>query len=138
MTEQEAAEGDKVLVHYTGRLDDGQVIGSSRNREPVSFTIGSGQMIAGFDTGITGLTVGQSRTVSIEPADAFGEYDTELVMKVPRVQAPDGLRPRDRVTLGDRPATVVCLDNEHIVVDTNHPLAGETLTVDLQLVAIVA
>lgn len=138
MTEQEAAEGDTVLVHYTGRLDDGQVIGSSRDRDPVSFIIGSGQMIAGFDTGITGLTVGQSRTVSIEPADAFGEYDTELVVKVPRVQAPDGLQPRDHVTLGGRPATVVSLDNEHIVVDTNHPLAGETLTVDLQLVAIVA
>jgi peptidylprolyl isomerase len=138
MTEQHAALGDTVLVHYTGRLDDGQIIGSSRDRDPVSFTVGSGQMIAGFDTGITGLTVGQSRTISIEPADAFGEHDAELVVKVPRIQAPDGLHPRDQVTLGDQPATVISIDDEHVVVDANHPLAGETLTFDLELVAIVA
>ena len=131
-----ASSGDTVAVHYTGRLDDGQVFDSSEGREPLSFVLGSGQVIPGFDSGVAGLSVGESRSVRIEPADAYGERDESMVIAVPKEQAPDGLTAGTRVMVGEHTATVVDVTTDAVVVDANHPLAGEALNFELELVAI--
>lgn len=136
MTERSAAAGDIVSVHYTGRLDSGQTFDSSLEREPLSFTMGQGQLIPGFETAVSGLAVGQSRTVRIEPADAYGERRDDLVVQVSREQAPDGLAPSDRVQIGSQVAVVTEVTDSHVTVDANHPLAGQALTFEIELVDI--
>lgn len=134
MTDRQVSEGDTIVVHYTGRLEDGQVFDSSRQREPLAFTVGEGQLIPGFEQGVTGLSVGESRTIRLEADDAYGERRDDLVLSVPREQAPPDLSVQDRVRLGDQPAVVVDVTDEHVVVDANHPLAGQPLTFDVELV----
>ena len=131
-----ATSGDSVLVHYTGRLDNGVVFDSSTDGDPLAFTLGGGQVIPGFDSGVTGLTVGESATIRIEPEDAYGERDEELLFGVPAEHAPEGLQAGMQVQVGERPAVVLQVTEEMVVLDANHPLAGQTLTFDLQLVAI--
>lgn len=133
---RQVTTGDTVQVHYTGTVDSGQTFDSSVGREPLSFTVGTGQVIAGFDAAVDGLAIGESRTVRIEPADAYGEHDPRFVVGVPLEQAPDGLTPGTPVQLGDRPAVVVEVTDEQVVVDANHPLAGEALTFEIELVSI--
>lgn len=128
--------GDTVRVHYTGRLDDGEVFDSSQGREPLSFAVGSGQVIPGFESAVDGMPVGASRTVRLEPDSAYGPRQEDMVLTVPADQAPEGLSPGDRVLLGDHPALVVLVSEEAVVVDANHPLAGEALTFDIELVGI--
>ena len=133
---RQAAAGDTVSVHYTGTLDNGETFDSSAGRDPLSFTLGQGQVIPGFDQGIEGLAVGERRSLRIEPAEAYGERDPQQVIGVPKDRAPDGLEPGAAVQLGDRPGVVVAVTEEQVVVDANHPLAGEVLTFDVELVAI--
>ncbi|HJN91611.1 MAG TPA: FKBP-type peptidyl-prolyl cis-trans isomerase [Dehalococcoidia bacterium] len=118
-----AADGDSVKVHYTGTLDNGEVFDSSREREPLPFTVGSGQVISGFDEAVRGLAVGSSRTVRMEPAQAYGEHDEDLLVTIPLTEAPDGIKDGDQVRLGDRPALVTAVGDETVTVDANHPLA---------------
>ncbi len=131
-----AADGDTVAVHYTGTLDDGSQFDSSAGREPLEFVVGSGQVISGFDEAVRGLEVGASRTVRMEPADAYGEVRDDLVVSVPADQAPPGLNVGDQVAAGGRPATVVAIDDDSVTIDANHQLAGEALTFAVELVAI--
>jgi FKBP-type peptidyl-prolyl cis-trans isomerase 2 len=136
MADQQASGGDAVAVHYTGRLDDGQVFDSSQAGEPLSFVLGTGQVIAGFDAGVEGLAVGESQSIRIEPEDAYGERDESMVVAVPKEQAPEDLAVGTRVMLGEHAAVVVDVTPDSVVVDANHPLAGQALTFDLQLVSI--
>lgn len=136
MNDRTATHGDNVEVHYTGRLDDGQVFDSSQGREPLTFTLGEGQVIPGFEAAVSGLAVGASRSVRIEADDAYGHRDDDLVLGVPRADAPEGLEAGTRVMLGNHPATVVDVTDDQVVVDANHPLAGQALTFDLELVSI--
>ncbi len=138
MTDRLVNDGDTVRVHYTGRLDSGEVFDSSREREPLSFTLGEGQLISGFEAAVSGLTVGESRSVRVEASDAYGERRDDLVVRVAREQAPDDLAPNDRVRIGDQSAVVTDVTDDHVVVDANHPLAGEALTFDVELVDIVS
>jgi len=131
-----AKAGDKVSVHYTGTLDDGNQFDSSQGREPLQFTVGAGDVIAGFDQAVTGLEVGQSRKVHIEPKDAYGERRDDLVVTVPAAEAPQGLQVGQRVSLGGRPATVTKVDAQGVTVDANHELAGKALNFEVQLVSI--
>ena len=131
-----AKAGDKVSVHYTGTLDDGKQFDSSKGREPLQFTVGAGDVIAGFDQAVTGLEVGQTRKVHIEPKDAYGERREDLVVTVPAAQAPQGLQVGSRVSLGGRPATVTKVTPEGVTVDANHELAGKALNFEVQLVSI--
>ena len=137
MTQPFASLGDTVLVHYTGLLDDGQIIGSSDRDQPLALTIGDSDSIPEFDAVVTGLSVGQGATVTVEPADGFGEYDPELVVSITRDRTRTDVQPRDRITIDDEPVTVISIHDQHLIVDRNHPLAGETLTFQLELVAIV-
>ena len=101
MTQPFASLGDTVLVHYTGLLDDGQIIGSSDRDQPLALTIGDSDSIPEFDAVVTGLSVGQGATVTVEPADGFGEYDPELVVSITRDRTRTDVQPRDRITIED-------------------------------------
>ena len=131
-----AADGDKVLVHYTGTLDNGDVFDSSREGDPLSFSVGGGQVIDGFDAAVRGLAVGASHKFRIEPDDAYGQRDESQIISMPAEQAPDGLGVGDQVQLGDQPAVVTAVGESEVTVDANHPLAGEALTFDIEVMAI--
>ena len=118
-----AKAGDTVRVHYTGTLGDGEVFDSSDGGEPLEFTLGEGEVIAGFDEAVTGMSPGDEKTVTIPADEAYGERSEELVMRVPRTQLPPDLE----VEVGD----------DHVLLDANHPLAGADLTFALTLVEIL-
>ncbi len=143
MTDRQAQVGDTVAVHYDGTLSDGRVFDSSAERDPIEFTIGSGQVIAGFEQTVTGMSVGDSRTVTIEPHDAYGDHQPELVHVLERERLPDGLT----LEIGSElEATgpdgskirlrVIAVDESVVHLDANHPLAGEALTFEINLVSI--
>ncbi len=138
-----ARSGDTVRVHYTGRLDDGTVFDSSRGREPLEFALGSGQVIAGFDEAVEGMATGESRSVRIPSAEAYGEHDETLLLRVPLDRFPQDMRPEVGQHLqmsrdGAEPVVVTVADvsDDGVVLDANHPLAGRDLTFDLELVDI--
>lgn len=138
-----AKTGDTVQIHYTGRLDDGTVFDSSEGRDPLRFTVGSGQVIPGFDKAVQGLAVGEKSQTRIPPEEAYGERQDHLVLRVGRDQLPPGLEAAVGQQLemstpdGQRIAVVVTeLTEESIELDANHPLAGKALTFDVELVAI--
>jgi FKBP-type peptidyl-prolyl cis-trans isomerase 2 len=132
-----AQDGDSVEVHYTGTLDDGSEFDSSRGRSPLSFVVGSGQVIAGFDDAVRGLAVGDSRTVRMEPEQAYGQPDPNLILEFPADQAPEGLAVGEKVTLSNgAPGTVVEITDEVVRIDANHVLAGQALTFAVELVSL--
>lgn len=138
------SSGDKVRVHYTGTLADGSVFDSSDGREPLEFVVGSGQVIPGFDTAVGDLEVGQSATVTIPAADAYGERSEEGLQEFPRDFFPPEAEPQVGWAVelaapdGQRvPATVAVVTDETVTLDFNHPLAGEDLTFQITLVEIV-
>ena len=137
-----AKQGDTIQVHYTGTLDDGSEFDSSRGREPLTFTVGAGQMIPGFDAAVVGMAVGETKTVTIPAAEAYGEPRPTLVATVPRAQIPPSIDPevgqRFQLGRGDHalPVVVVEVTPEHVVLDGNHPLAGQDLTFAIEIVAI--
>jgi peptidylprolyl isomerase len=140
-----AKSGDTVRVHYTGKLDDGTVFDSSAGSEPIEFVIGDHQVIAGFEDGVTGMEIGEAKTITIPFDQAYGAYDEGLLLEVPRAQFPDNITPEVGEALQLRQpdgdvVTVVISDvsEEAVTLDANHPLAGENLTFDLQLAEIVS
>jgi len=139
----QAKDGDSVHIHYTGRLDDGTVFDSSRGREPLNFTVGSGQVIPGFDAAVRGMAVGETKTARIPAAEAYGTEDEELFIPVSRSQLPPGLEPKVgqplQMSTPDGHFVRVVIDRveaDTIVLNANHPLAGKDLTFDLELVRI--
>ena len=137
-----AKGGDQVSVHYKGTLDNGDVFDSSEGRAPLNFTLGQGQVIAGFDEAVEGMTLGETRTVRIPPEDAYGGRDEELIRTVERSQLPKGdleigqtFRARDDRGGAVR-LTVVEFNEDNVTLDGNHPLAGQALTFEIKLVSI--
>jgi peptidylprolyl isomerase len=140
-----AKKGDKVAVHYTGTLGDGTVFDSSRDRQPLEFTLGSGQVIAGFDSAVEGMAPGETVTTTIECERAYGKRDEELVIQKPRMQIPSsvthevGRRLQARSQEGQvTRLTVTAVTDETVTLDANHPLAGQDLTFEIELVEIRA
>lgn len=132
-----AGEGDQVAVHYTGTLDSGEEFDSSRGREPLSFEVGAGQMITGFDAAVRGMAVGESRTVRLEPAEAYGERRDELVLTFPISQLPEGVGEGGSVLFTNGGQGVILeVTGETFTVDANHRLAGQALTFEIELVSI--
>ena len=136
-------QGDTVKVHYTGTLADGSVFDSSAGREPLQFTVGSGQVIPGFDTAVDGMRVGEKKTVTIPCQQAYGEMQNELVMTVPMEQVPTDLKLEVGMMLevgGPQGellrVRVIELTDTSVILDANPPLAGKDLTFALELVAI--
>ena len=132
-----AADNDRVTVHYRGTLDSGEEFDSSRGGDPFGFVVGTGQVIAGFDDAVRGLAVGETVTVRIEAAQAYGEHSDDRVIEVPLDQAPPGLAEGDRVTVGSgTQATVLEVTETAVRLDTNHPLAGQALTFEIELLSV--
>ena len=139
----QAKPGDTLHVHYTGKLDDGTVFDSSEGRDPLAFELGAGQIIPGLDAGVAGMEVGEKRSVRVEPAEAYGEHEPERVQAVDRAGVPDNIptdpgtqlqvQTQDGQTLN---VTVIEADDQQVVLDANHPLAGKALNFDVELVEI--
>jgi peptidylprolyl isomerase len=140
----EAKTGDKVRVNYTGRLIDGTIFDSSEGRDPLEFTVGAGQMIKGFDAGVQGMRVGDTKTLQIAAAEAYGERDEDAIIEFPAENVPSDMKLEPGMQLSLRnqygqPVPVVVLEirEELIIMDANHTLAGKELVFDVELVEIV-
>jgi len=132
-----AGSGDAVSVHYVGTLDDGTEFDSSRDRGPLSFVIDDGTMIRGFNDTVVGMAIGETRTVTLAPDDAYGPYLEELVIEVPLEQLPADVAPGDElISPTGQIVVVVAVNEEFAVIDANHHLAGKALTFQLTLVSI--
>ena len=139
-----ANSGDTVRIHYTGTLQDGSVFDSSEGRDPLEFQLGSGQVIPGFDDGVTGMAVGDKKTIEIPCDQAYGDINPAAMQDVPRAEIPDHI-PLDlgtqlQVQAGNGQTMMVTVANvtdETVTLDANHPLAGKDLTFALELVEIV-
>lgn len=133
-----ATKGQKVRVNYRGTLENGTEFDSSYDREPLEFTIGEGEVIPGFEQAVEGMEVGQHKTVTIQPDDAYGERHDEAVQGVPLDIFDEEPHPGEIVSLvapdgTEVMATVAEVKDQEVTLDFNHPLAGEPLTFDLEL-----
>ncbi len=140
---EEVKQGDTVQVHYTGRLDDGEVFDSSEDGEPLQFRVGEGEVIKGFDDGVRGMQVGEKKTIEIEAEEAYGERVEALVQQVPReginldVEPQAGMQLTLQLPDGNEiPVAITEVTGDQVTLDANHPLAGERLFFDVELVAL--
>ena len=136
----QAKNGDTVRVHYTGKLDDGSVFDSSRDREPLELTLGSNKIIPGFEQGIIGMRKGETKTLTLPPEKAYGSDQAKIYLEVPRSQFPaeaqfdEGQTIQLRQANGSIVAVIVWeMREETIVLEGVHPLAGKTLIFDVEL-----
>lgn len=136
--------GDKIKVHYTGKLNDGRVFDSSREKDPFEFTLGTNQVIPGFEEGVMGMQKGELKTITIDFQKAYGEKKTDMIAIVPKAEFPKGmdlkvgqhlqLQPGD----GQRISVVItAMTDTEVTVDGNHPLAGKDLTFEIELLEII-
>lgn len=139
----QAKQGDTVKVHYTGKLQDGNVFDSSENREPLQFTLGAGNMIPGFEQAVQGMNIGDKKTAEIPSEQAYGEKREDMVISVPRENVPGDIEPEVGQQLAIQqqggqqvPVTVTEISEEKVVLDANHPLAGKDLVFEIELVEI--
>lgn len=140
---QQVKSGDLVRVHYTGKLTNGEQFDSSIGREPLEFTVGSGQMIRGFDSALPGMTVGDKKTISIQPEDAYGPRNDDAIIPFPMENVPAGmtLEAGMMLTLSNQhgqpvPVVVMEVREDVVMLDANHFLAGKELVFDIELVEI--
>lgn len=138
-----AKMNDTVKVHYKGTLSSGEVFDSSEGREPLEFTLGAGQMIPGFEKGVLGMQVEESKTINVPVAEAYGERNDEFLHEVPKAQLPAEIKPEKGMNLMSQspdgrqiPLVVAEVKEDSIVVDANHPLAGKDLTFEVTLVSV--
>lgn len=139
----EAKAGNKVQMHYTGSLGDGTVFDSSKGRDPLEFELGSGQIIPGLDAAVTGMAEGEEKTVTIPADEAYGAHHPERVQAVPRAQFPDhipaevGTQLQVQTPEGQTvPVTIADVSDEAVTLDANHPLAGQDLTFNVEIIAV--
>ena len=146
MTElKTVATGDKIKIHFTGTLADGEVFDSSIGKQPLEFTAGSGMVIKGFDSAVIGMKPGDYKVVTIQPEEAYGHPSDEMIATLPRSEFPENIKPARGMVLrgpsvNDMILTVkiVDFDDDTITMDGNHPLAGEVLNFEIELLEIVA
>ncbi|MGC1456056.1 MAG: peptidylprolyl isomerase, partial [Nitrospirota bacterium] len=143
-TMAEAKQGDTVQLHYMGKLPDGTIFDSSRERRPLQFTIGNGQVIAGFEQAVVGMKVGDLKTARIPMEQAYGPRRDDLVVTMDRSKLPPGLNPKvgqrlEMTQVDDQTSlvTVTGATESTLTLDANHPLAGKELTFDIELVGIL-
>ena len=140
---QQVKDGDKVKVHYHGRLRNGETFDSSQGREPLEFTVGAGQMIKGFDEGVKGMLPGDKKTVEIGADDAYGQKEDGNLIEFPKDQFPPDVTPEPGHKLmlsndqGQQfPVVIAEVKESSVILDANHPLAGEDLIFDIEMVEV--
>jgi peptidylprolyl isomerase len=140
---QQVKNGDTVNVHYHGKLTDGSTFDSSEGREPLSFTVGSGQVIKGFDDALLNMKVGDKKTVHIAVENAYGQRRDDMMMEYPKSDFPPDMQPVIGLELhmSDNtgnvfPVVIADVQQDTVILDANHPLAGQDLIFDLELVSI--
>ncbi|MFQ5658095.1 MAG: peptidylprolyl isomerase [Candidatus Methylomirabilales bacterium] len=137
-----ARQRDKVRVHYKGTLEDGTVFDSSEGREPLEFEVGAGQVIEGFEKGVMGMKEGEEKQLSLPPEKAYGPHREDRVGKLPKEQVPDpNVQPGSSIQVQTKEggliqAKVLQVEEDGVVVDINHPLAGKTLNFEVRLVGL--
>lgn len=140
-----AEKNNTVKVHYTGRLSDGEQFDSSQGREPLEFTVGAGQMIAGFDSAVEGMELNEKKTITLKPEEAYGPRHDQLVNEIEKTNLPPDMDPEVGQSLvASSPdgrqtrVQVTAVSDNTITIDANHPLAGKDLEFDIELVEIVS
>jgi len=140
----QAKEDDTVRVHYTVKLDKDTIVGSTKDEEPLQFTLGKGQVLPGFEQAVVGMNSGESKTVLVTADQAFGPYLDEMVVVVDRGRLPEGINPKEgeRIQLQSRSGetvTVAVMDvsESTVTIDGNHPLAGKDLIFDIEFIEVV-
>lgn len=140
---QQVKAGDKIKVHYHGKLRSGETFDSSEGREPLEFTVGSGQVIKGFDDGVMGMQPGDKKTIEIDVINAYGEKQKEMIIEFPKNQFPEDMNPEEGMQLmmnngqgQSFPVVIIEVKEESVILDANHPLAGQDLIFELELVSI--
>ena len=135
-------EGSSVSVNYTGKLEDGTVFDSSLNegREPLTTVIGTGQLIRGFEQGLIGMSEGETKTIEIEPVDAYGESRDDMYQEIPKENVPAGVQVGEMLQgmgpMGPVNVRIAEVRENTVVIDANHPLAGKKLIFDLEIVSV--
>ena len=142
-TMKTVADGNYVKVHYTGRLESGDVFDSSSGCQPLELQVGGGQIIAGFETALMGMGVNEKKTFTLSPGEAYGDRDESAKQSFARERLPEGLEVEvgrmlavQRADGSQIPAVIEEADDEKIVLDMNHPLAGKSLTFDVEVMEI--
>jgi FKBP-type peptidyl-prolyl cis-trans isomerase 2 len=141
---EKAKMGSTVKVHYTGKMDDGVVFDTSRERDPLEFTIGGGKLIKGFEEAVIGMATGETKTITIPSDEAYGAHRNEFVVTIDRAQFPPHIDLREGLTLHLKSpdgnildAVIIAVEEDKVTLDANHPLAGKDLTFEIELVEIV-
>lgn len=142
---QKAKQGDIVAVHYTGKLDNGSIFDSSKGKSPLQFTVGSGELIAGFDEAVLGMSKGEKKEIKILAENAYGPYRPELVSVIKLTQLPPHIQPQVGLELqltseefSPIIATITEMTDEELTLDANHPLAGLDLIFEIEVVDVNA
>lgn len=140
---QEVKVGDRVSVHYHGKLNNGNTFDSSEGRDPLQFEVGKGHVIKGFDDAVLGMKIGDKKTVNIPVDQAYGERREDMVMSYPKKDFPQDMNPEPgmQLQMSDQegnhvPVVVTEVKEEEVLLDANHPLAGQNLIFDIELVKI--
>lgn len=140
----QASAGQTVRIHYNAKLEDGTLVDTSAEPDPMQFELGSGQVIPGLDNAVQGMAVGESKTVTIQADEAYGPRNEQLIISVPNSELPKDLQPSVGMELQSRAAdgqitklTITEVGDDSITVDANHPLAGQVLQFDIELIEIV-
>jgi len=133
-------EGNTVKVHYTGKFEDDKVFDTSKEREPISFKVGAGMMIPGFENGVVGLKEGESKTIKISPEEGYGQRNDELINEITLDKLPEGVERgallQAQTEQGPMNVVVSEVKEKTAMIDANHPLAGKNLVFDIELVEI--
>lgn len=139
----QAKDGDTVKVHYTGRLENGEVFGTTKDEEPLELTLGSGKIIPGFEKGIAGMEVGDTKTMTVPPGEAYGPRRKELIVDIKKTDLPEDITPAIGKQLQIRQkdgnpieVAITDMDEDTVTLDANHPLAGNTLLFEVELLEI--
>jgi len=138
-----AENGSTVKIHFTGKYEDGTVFDSSRDRDPLEFTVGDGKTIEGLEQSVVGMEAGETKDITLTPDKAFGDRDEDMVRAIERSQIPEeidlavGMPLQVQSPEGESYMVMVAdLDEETVTLDGNHPLAGQTLSFDIELVEV--
>jgi len=141
---QQVKKGDKVKVHYHGKLTSGETFDKSEGREPLEFEVGSGSVIVGFDEGVTGMAVGEKKTITIPADEAYGPINPDMLIEMPKDRFPQDMEVEIGMPIGmsdpegqQFQVIVKEIKEEIVILDANHPLAGQDLVFDFEVVDIV-